>query len=55
MTATVANRGPGPMLKFQAWCEECNDGVNSSARKANAWANSHNYTHHGIEPETEKP
>lgn len=36
--------------KFQAWCHECQDGINSHRRvTAEQWADNHNDSKHGEE------
>jgi len=45
MSAQVyATTGP---FKFQAWCDECKDGVNGNRTLAENWEYLHNTNHHG--------
>jgi hypothetical protein len=31
---------------YQAWCDQCQDGVNSPRRTCDDWADTHNAKHH---------
>lgn len=43
MSASIVNTG---FRAYQAWCEECQDGVNSGRRICQRWAEKHNAEHH---------
>jgi hypothetical protein len=44
MSAKVIHTGP---REYQAWCEPCQDGVNSILRICQLWADKHNAEFHG--------
>lgn len=48
MPAQIAPRGG---RKYQAWCETCSDGVNSTKTGADEWAEEHNTEYHSSESE----
>ena len=45
MSAQVTPTSPAGR-RSQAYCEPCQDGVNTTTRRAQAWATTHNQTHH---------